>query len=178
MTYVEGVTLDSPFAKFSHPVGDIPPWEALGYSTIAIPVVHPGLKSLCNSISEWMDEEVQSESSLGTLAGHGVNMDHPCVRVFTKEKVDANRKFLVASAKTMRAFVFFKVCFTSRHRRPSSDVLAQHNEGIAVDEKDPDTPRALMEFLKKRMPVERDELKPQWLRDFQDSQRRRRSMPL
>jgi len=172
VTYVEGVNLNSPFYKFSHPVGDVIPWEALGYSTIAIPVVHPGLESLCNSLSDWMYEQVQSESSMAALAGHGVNMDHPCVRVFKKEEVDANRKFLVASAKTLRAFEFFKVRFTSHPHRPSSDVLAQRHEGIEVDERDPNNPRALVEFLKKQMPAERDELKPRWLQDFQDSQRR------
>ena len=47
-----------------------------------------------------------------------------------------------------------------------------------VDEEDSDNPRALMEFLKKQMPAERDELKPQWLRDFQDSRRRGQSTSL
>ena len=154
---------------------DIPPWEAHGFSTIAVPVVPPGLDSFDDTISDWMDKKLQFELGMPALADRGVDMDHPCVRPFTKGEVDANRKFLVASAKTLRAFEFFKVCFTSHFHHPSSDVLAQRHEGIEVDEKDPDNPRALMEFLKKQMPAERDELKPQWLRDFQGSPRRGRS---
>ena len=113
--------------------------------------------------------KLQFEPDMPALVGHGVNMDHPCVRPFTKKEVDANRKFLVASAKTLRALEFFKACFIPRFRCPLSDVLAQHHEGIEVDEEDPDNPRALMEFPKKQMPTERDELKPEWLGDFQDS---------
>ena len=67
--------------------------------------------------------KLQFELDMPVLAGHGVNMDHPCVRPITKKEVDANRKFLVASAKTLRAFEFFKVCFIPRFHRSSSDVL-------------------------------------------------------
>ena len=111
MTYAEGITLDSPFYEFSRHASDIAPWDKIGISTLAIPVVRPGLDPLCNALTAWMDEEVESDSNLAVLADYGVNMDHPCVRAFTKEEVDANRKFLVASAKTLRAFEFFKVCF-------------------------------------------------------------------
>ena len=66
----------------------------------------------------------QFEPDMPALAGHGVNMDHPCVRPFTKKEVDANMKFLVASAKTLKTLEFFKACFVPRFPRPLSDVLA------------------------------------------------------
>jgi len=156
-------------------VGDLPPWEARGFPTIAVPVAPPGFGPFAGAISAWVCMGLGFGPEMPALAGHGVNMDHPCVRPFTKEEVDANRKFLVASAKTLRAFELFKVCFLPSFHCSPSDVLAQRHEGIKVDEEDPGNPRALMEFLKKQMPAERDELKPRWLRDFQDSQRRGRS---
>jgi len=124
--YIHGISLDSPFNKFLHLRDRIYPWEALGPSSLAIPVVHPGLDSFYSGISDRMNEEVQSGSSVAALAGYGVNMDHPCVRAFTKEEVDANRKFLVASAKALRALGFFQVYFTpismTLHLTPSRSV--------------------------------------------------------
>jgi len=49
---------------------------------------------------------------MAALAKYGVNMDHPCVRVFNKEEVGANRKFLGATAYCLALLDFFEVCFT------------------------------------------------------------------
>ena len=94
---------------------DVPAWEvhgtSYGFSSIGIPVAHPGFDTFNKTISEWVDGKIQSKSNMVALAEHGVDMDHPCVRVYTKEEVDANRKFLVASAESFTMHEFFKVCF-------------------------------------------------------------------
>jgi len=110
-----GVTPGSWLDKFSHGMDDIPVWEAhgtsYGFSSIGIPIIHPGLDPFNNSISIWVDEKLESKSNMATLAEYGVDMDHPCVRVYTKEEVDANRKFLAASAETFTTHEFLRVCF-------------------------------------------------------------------
>jgi len=95
---------------------DMPAWEvrgtSYGFSSIGIPITHPGLDSFNKAISVWVDEKIQSKSNMAALAEYGVDMDHPCVRVYTKEGVDANRTFLVASAESFTMNEFFKVWFT------------------------------------------------------------------
>ena len=108
-----------PVDKFADPVDGIPPWQShcawYGFSTIAIPVAHPGLNGFNGAICGWIDKKIQSKSGMAALAEHGIDMDHPCVRVFTKEEVDANRKFLAMSAKTIRVLGYHMVCvFTPR----------------------------------------------------------------
>jgi hypothetical protein len=111
-----GVTPGSLLHKFSHTMDDIPAWEvygtSYGFSSIGIPITHPRLDSFNKAISVWMDEKIQSKLNMAALAEYGVNMDHPCVRVYTKEEVDANRKFLVASAESFTMHEFSRVCLT------------------------------------------------------------------
>ena len=109
---------------------DISVWEAhgtsFGFSSIGVPITHPGLDTFNKTISAWMDERIESKSNMAALAEYGVDMDHPCVRVFAKDEVDANRKFLVASAESFAMHEFFKVyfahisvilCLISSHRK-------------------------------------------------------------
>lgn len=92
---------------------DVPAWEvhgtSYGFSSIGVPIEHPRLDTFNKTISVWADEVIQSRSNMAALAEYGVDMDHPCVRVFTKEEVDANRKFLIASAESFKIHEFFKV---------------------------------------------------------------------
>ena len=110
-----GATPGSFLHKFSHAMDDMPAWEvrgkSYGFSSIGIPITHPGLDSFNKAISAWVDEKIQSKSNMAALAGYGVDMDHPCVRVYTKEGVDANRTFLVASAESFTMHEFFNVWF-------------------------------------------------------------------
>jgi len=114
----------SPLDKFADPVDDISPWHVhcawSGSSTIAIPIAYPGLDWFNGGISEWIDKKIRSKSDMAALAKYGVDMDHPCVRTFTKEEVDANRKFLAVSAKNMRVLARLEVwVFTPRLRYPT-----------------------------------------------------------
>lgn len=88
--------------KFSRAADDAPSWDLTcgtdcGFSSIGIPNMHFGLNSLTSAVSEGLDQRIQSKSDMATLAEYGVDMDHPCVRVYAKEEVDANRRFLTAS---------------------------------------------------------------------------------
>ena len=86
-------------------------WEvhgtSYGFSSIGIPITNPRLDSFNQAISVWVDQKILAKSNMATLAEYGVDMDHPCVRVYTKEEVDANRKFLAGSAEcfTMQEFL-------------------------------------------------------------------------
>ena len=115
--------------KFSHAMDDIPAWEVFGtsygFSSIGIPIANPALDSFNKAISVWVDEKIQSESSMAALAESDVDMDHPCVRVYSKEEVDANRKFLVASAESFKMHEFLQVRFILIPHRPLSNVRAE-----------------------------------------------------
>jgi len=180
--------------KLSRSLDDTPAWEvahgtSYEFSSIGVPTTHPALDSFNKALSVWVDEKIQSQSNMAALAEYGVDMDHPCVRVYTKEEVDANRKFLAASAESFEMQKFFEVfLFNSCRHHPSSNVFAQKAEKIQTGEvklkviggKQVGSPKVLLELLEKRrlaMDIEKDELKPQWLRDWQDSQRRGRSAP-
>ena len=88
-------------------------WDArgtpYGFSSIGIPITHPSLEKFNQAISVWVDQKILSKSNMAALAEYGVDMDHPCVRVYTKEEVDANRKFLVANADCFTMQELFKV---------------------------------------------------------------------
>jgi len=56
-----------------------------------------------------MDQRILSKSDMSALAEYGVDMDHLCVRTYTKEEVDANRKFLVGSAEYFTLFKYLEV---------------------------------------------------------------------
>ena len=88
---------------------------------------------------------------MAALAKYGVDVDHSCVRAFTKEEVGADRISL-----------------------PSSDVFIQ-NAPIILKEKEPQMDGKLLAFrqiFEETEVVRRDALKPQWIRDFQDSRGR------
>jgi len=59
--------------------------------------------------SDWVDANIKSESNMAALAEYGVSMDHPCVRVFIKEEVCANRKFLEVAGTGLALLDFFEV---------------------------------------------------------------------
>jgi hypothetical protein len=171
---------------------DIPAWEVFGtsygFSSIGIPISNPALDSFNKAISVWVDEKIQSESSMAMLAEADIDMDHPCVRVYTKEEVDANRKFLVASAESFKMHEFLQVRFILIPTVPyltfvqkvSAEKVQSGEIKVQVIGKHVGSPESVLEFLKKRMLTverQRDGLKPQWLRDWQDSQRRGQSAP-
>ena len=91
-------------------------WEShgkpSGFSDLSCPVIHPLLIAFSGGASDWVDENIQSELSMAALAEYGVNMDHPCVRVFNKEEVGANREFLEATAHCLALLDFLEVRFT------------------------------------------------------------------
>ncbi|KAF9646466.1 hypothetical protein BDM02DRAFT_3188811 [Thelephora ganbajun] len=162
--------------EFSHAMDDLPIRKVhgtlYGLSSIGIPITHPGLDSFNKVISDWTDEKIRSESDMAVLAEYGVDMDHPCVRVYTKEEVDANRRFLVASGESFTMQEFFRKVTAEKLQ---SGKIKFHANGRQISK-----PEALLEFLKQRMLAvekQREELKPQWLRDWQDSQGRRQSAP-
>jgi len=171
-----GVTPGSWLDKFSHAMDDIPTWEvhgtSYGFSSVGIPIIHPDLDPVNNAISTWMDEKIKSKSNMATLAEYGVDMDHPCVRVYAKEEVDANRKFLAASAETFATHEFF--------RQASAEKIRSGELKFSADGKQAVRPELLLEFLKKQVLAvekQKDELKPQWLRDWEHSQERGQSAP-
>ena len=108
-----GVAPSSPVHKFSHTMDDAPTWETRGIwcgcSAITTPALASSLGWFYDAIIDWIGKSVQSKSNLDALAGYGVDMDHPCVRVFAKEEVDANRGFLRESAKTWEKLERLKV---------------------------------------------------------------------
>lgn len=179
---------DSLLFKITRSMGDIPLWEAhgtsYGFSSLGIPIPHPGLDSFNQALSAWVDERILSKSDMGALAEYGVDMDHPCVRVYNKEEVDANRRFLIASADRFKMHELVKVgLFRFPLPLPLSDVLTQRASAeniqsgrvqIRVIGKHAGGPEAAIELLKKQMTAveeKKEELKPQWLREWQDSQR-------
>ena len=85
---------------------------------------HPVLDRTDNAASKFADEKIKSKVDMAALARHGVNMNHPCVRMYTKDEVLANRKFLAASDMCFSTRRFFDVrLFNSCYGRPLSDLL-------------------------------------------------------
>ncbi|KAF9787372.1 hypothetical protein BJ322DRAFT_1054993 [Thelephora terrestris] len=135
-----------------------------GFSSIGIPNAHFQMDSLNKAISEGVDRNIQSKSNMAALKEYGVDMDHPCVRVYTKEEVDANRKFLVASG----------TCFSMQEllKQVTIEKIKRGEVKFEVVGKGSADPEAVLEGLGKQMLLleeERDGLKPQWLRDWQNS---------
>jgi len=188
-----GATPGSPSHKPSRTIDSTPAWEAhgtsYGFSSIRIPITHSPLCSTNKALSVWANEKIQSESNMTALAEYGVDMDHPCVRVYTKEEVDANRKFLATSAESSDLLQLLKVCsFNPCHHRSSPNVIAQEllaevvkSKGkFIVDGKQVDNPRLILDLVKDRkiaVDEQKRELKPQWLRDWRDSQTQEQSTP-
>ena len=105
----------SPARKLPHAMDDTPAWETqgiwCGFSTITTPALASSLDWFYEAVTDWIEEKVQSKSNIDALARYGVDMDHPYVRVFTKEEVDANRRFLGMSAKIWVELERLKVYF-------------------------------------------------------------------
>jgi len=112
-----GVAPSSPVHKCSHIMDNAPARElrglGCGFSTITTPALASGLGWFYEAITDWIEEKVQYKSTIDALAGYGVDMDHPCVRVFTKEEVDANRRFLWVSAQIWSKLELLNVRFNS-----------------------------------------------------------------
>lgn len=107
-----GVAPSSPVYQFSHAVDDAPEtgiW--CSPSSITTPALASSLGWFYEAVMDWLEEKVKSKSNIDALAKYGANMDHPCVRMFTKEEVDANRNFLWVSASIWTKLEPLKVCF-------------------------------------------------------------------
>ena len=88
--------------------------------------MHPVLGLTNKAASEFVDEKIKSKVDVAALARHGVNMNHPCVRMHTKDEVLANRKFLAASAMCFSTHRFLDVrLFDSCYGHLLSDLLVQ-----------------------------------------------------
>lgn len=173
------------FHKFLLPAGEKPHWEQMsgthfGFSSVGIPVKHPGFDLINKAITDFLDQGIWS--NMATLRKYGVDMDHPCVRMFTREEVDANRKFLVASREHFSMRELHKVCSSSPYcDYLSSDVTIQkiasgvaRASGIVIDA---NGKRVVMhdgirDLLGKRstdLEKKKEDLRPQWVKDWQDS---------
>ena len=168
-----------------HTADDVQTWELIhgtsfGFSSIGVQGTPPGSSPTIKALSNSIDEKIQTKSNMDVLAKYGVDMDHPCVRVFAKEEVDANRKYLVASGKRYTLHRFIRVC-----PHTTSNVLIRRSnhlmQGLSAREIKMNTQpngkrvvrsEAVQEVLKERTKVlenQSDELKPQWVQDWQDS---------
>ena len=96
---------------------DVPVWEAHGspsrFSNLDCSAINPFLIAFRLGASELVDEAIKSESTMAALKKYGVNMDHPCVRAFTKEGVGANRSYLEAAAHCTALLDFLDVRLTA-----------------------------------------------------------------
>lgn len=163
-----GATTGSLLHRFSHAADNIPAWDSVsgteyGFSSIGIPNTYFDLGPFNKTIAEGVDEKILSKSNMAALAEYGVDMDDSCVRVYTKEEVDANRKFLVASG----------TCYAMRETLRSVTVEKIKSGAVKFEVygKRAVNPEALLENMKKQalhLENQREELKPQWLRDQQD----------
>lgn len=187
-----GLTPGSWIFNFTHAADYRQTWDLIcgtsfGFSSIGIPGAPSGPDSKIAALSDWVDKKILSKSNMDELAKHGVDMDHPCVRVYTQEEVDANRKFLVASGQRSALRRFVRVRLYSHCRRNlSSHFLVQGlsvREGkmnLQTDGKRVVRPEAVQDLLKDRslaMEKQRDDLKPQWVRDWEESRGQDRSVP-
>jgi len=169
-----GLTPGSWIYKFSHAADDLQAWDLIcgisfGFSSLGIPGNPPGLDKTVRAIKDSVDEKIRSKSNMDVLAEYGVNMDHPCVRMCTREEVDANRRFLVASGKR-----------SALHKIIRGLSARQNRMNLQTDGKRVVRPEAAQKDLNERMNVmekQRDDLKPQWVQDWEDSRGQGRSVP-
>ena len=85
---------------------------------------HPVLNSTNKAASEFVDDKIKSKVDTAALAWHGVNVNHPCIMIYTNDEVPANRKFLAASAICFSTRRFLDVClYNPCCRRPWPDLL-------------------------------------------------------
>lgn len=189
-----GLTPGSYLYEFLAADGDARAWEPVcgteyGFSSIGIPNAHFDMDPFNKAISEGVDRNIQSASNMAALKEHDVDMDHPCVRVYTKEEVDANRKFLVASGTCFSMQEFLRVRFSrclllslliTLTQKVTPEKIKRGEIKFEVIGKSSANPETVLEGLKKKMlhlEEERDGLKPQWLRDWQDSRGQGQSNP-
>ena len=115
--------------RFSHAADDMEIWDvvfgtAYSFSNIGVPFTHSVLDSTNKAVSEFVDERIKSKVDMAALGRHGVNMNRPCVRMYTKDEVLANRKFLAASAMCFSTRRFLDVrLFNPCYGRLLSDLL-------------------------------------------------------
>lgn len=192
--------------KFSHSVDHMEVWDLIhgkscGFSNIKIQTTRPDSDKINEMTSHLVDKKIQSKPDMAALAKHRIDMDHPCVREYTKEEVDANRKFLAASSNCYSMHQSYNVrphdlnlfCYHSSHiliqemgrEEVVSIILEYQATGNPITK-----PETLGNFLKSlRLAGEmkeriqaaeerKDDLKPQWLWDWQASQRRERYVSL
>ena len=177
--------------KFLRPADDVQSWDlingmSLGFSSIGIPGKPPGLDLTIRALSDLVDEKIQSKSNMDVLAKYGVDMDHPCVRVYAQEEVDANRRFLVASGQHFALRRFIRVRLYNLYRYPpSSNAVIQglsvreNKMNLKADGKRVVRPEAVQDLLHERtnaMGKQRDDLKPRWVQDWEDSRAQGRSV--
>ena len=92
-------------------------WEARGtsprFSNVDCSALDPFLVAFKVGVSELVDEAIKSESTMAALGKYGVDMDHPCIRAFTKEELGVNRSYLEATAPCMALLDFLDVRLTA-----------------------------------------------------------------
>ena len=106
------------------PTRDVIHGKSYGFSKIEIQRLEEAQRPHGDVIKEAIpysvDKKIQSKSDMATLSRYPIDMDHPCVRVYTKDEVDANRKFLMASSDCHSMHQSYSVCsYNSFHHHPS-----------------------------------------------------------
>jgi len=173
--------------KLSHAADHMEIWDVIsGTSYETFNVLTPSTNSVLDptnkALRKFFDEKIQSKFDMAALARLGVHMDHPCVRMYTKDEVLANRMFMAASAEclSIRRFLdnvpFEEIARSTIIHRVNGRNPLEH-EAIAaglMGEMIYRQMRGRLPTAKKR----REDLKPQWLRDWNRSQGQGRSAPL
>jgi hypothetical protein len=101
--------------KLSHAADHMEIWDVISGTSyesfnVLTPFTNPVLDSTNKALRKFFDEKIQSKLDMAALARLGVHMDHPCVRVYTKDEVLANRMFMAASAECLSIRQFLDVC--------------------------------------------------------------------
>ena len=108
------------------PTQDVIHGKSHGFSKIEIQRLQeaqrPHSDVINEAISYSVDKKIQSKSDMAALARYPIDMDHPCVRVYTKNEVDANQKFLMASSDCHSMHQSYSVCSYNPLRHHPSDV--------------------------------------------------------
>lgn len=186
----------SPWHELSHAADHMAIWDLIygksyGFSNFKYQTTRPDNGVINEAISFSVDQKIKSKSDMASLAKYRTDMDHPCVRMYTKEEVDANRKFLRASSDCYSMHETSRVGQYNLFRDHSPDIFMQQagrKEVISIILEYQATgdpvirPKTFNKFLRSLMLAkemrertlaaekQRDDLKPQWVRDWQDSQ--------
>jgi hypothetical protein len=191
--------------KLSHAADHMEIWDVISgtsYETFNVltPFTNSVLDPTNKALRKFFDEKIQSKFDMAALARLGVHMDHPCVRMYTKDEVLANRMFMAASAECLSIRQFLDVCPRNpRYQHPLPNFFTQNVpfEEIArstiihrVNGRNPLEHEAIAAGLmgemiyrqmREQLPTakkRREDLKPQWLRDWNRSQGRGRPASL